>query len=201
MHGLTGFVGVAIVALLLVAAAAVLGKARKPQVAGLRPKPLLTDNEKSFFRQLEDALPRHRVFPQLAFAAFLTEDPTLSRQARQACETNSTVTLQTSWFAIEIRCRSSRWWNSTTARTSRALTRSATHSLRPRVIKRFAFNRNKNQRPSKSRLVSNNWPATVPHRRQFPLLIRSDRCAGDLTTEPFHERQQKWRAERSEVCE
>lgn len=84
MHGLTSFAGVAIVALLLVAAAAVLGKARKPQVAALRPKPLLTDNEKSFFRQLEDALPGHRVFPQVAFAAFLTEDPALSRQARQA---------------------------------------------------------------------------------------------------------------------
>jgi hypothetical protein len=84
MHGLTSFAGVAIVALLLVAAAVVLGKALKPQVAGLRPKPLLTDNEKSFFRQLEDALPGHRVFPQVAFAAFLTEDPALPRQSRQA---------------------------------------------------------------------------------------------------------------------
>ena len=84
MHGLTGFAGVAIVTLLLVAAAAVLGRGRKPQVAGLKPKPLFTDNEQSFFHHLEHALPSHRVFPQVAFAAFLTEDPALARQTRQA---------------------------------------------------------------------------------------------------------------------
>ena len=84
MHGLTGFAGAAIVALLLVAAAAVSSRARKPSLAGLRPKPLLTNNEQSFLRVLEDALPSHRVFPQVAFAAFLTEDPGLARQTRQA---------------------------------------------------------------------------------------------------------------------
>ena len=83
MHGLTGFAGVAIVALLIVVAAAVMGRGRKSRVVGLRPKPLLTDNEKSFFRQLEDALPGHRVFPQVAFAAFITEDSGVAPKARQ----------------------------------------------------------------------------------------------------------------------
>ena len=83
MHGLTTFAGVAIVTLLLVVAAAVLGRVRNPQAVGLRPKPLLTDNETSFFRQLENALPGHRVFPQVAFAAFITEESVLPPKSRQ----------------------------------------------------------------------------------------------------------------------
>ena len=48
----------------------------------LRRKELLTANETEFFFRLQRALPRHRVFPQVAFAAFLTDDGKLSARAR-----------------------------------------------------------------------------------------------------------------------
>jgi very-short-patch-repair endonuclease len=48
----------------------------------IQRKPLLTPNETEFFHRLQRALPAYQVFPQVAFAAFLTDDKKLSRNAR-----------------------------------------------------------------------------------------------------------------------
>ena len=40
----------------------------------IRPKPLMTANEREFFGRLKRALPGYEVFPQVAFAAILTDD-------------------------------------------------------------------------------------------------------------------------------
>ena len=42
---------------------------RKPWLAQLRRKPLLTANEAEFFHRLQRALPGFHVFPQVSFAA------------------------------------------------------------------------------------------------------------------------------------
>jgi hypothetical protein len=47
----------------------------------VRRKPLLTANEAEFFRRLQRALPAFHVFPPVSFAAFLTDDGQLSRNA------------------------------------------------------------------------------------------------------------------------
>jgi hypothetical protein len=72
-----------IAAVLLVAAPAVflLLRSRKPWLSRLRRKPLLTANEAEFFHRLQRALPGFHVFPQVSFAAFLTHDGQLSRNA------------------------------------------------------------------------------------------------------------------------
>jgi hypothetical protein len=57
---------------------------RRPGLARLRRKPLLTANEAEFFHRLQRALPGFQVFPQVSFAAFLTDDGTLSQKARSA---------------------------------------------------------------------------------------------------------------------
>jgi hypothetical protein len=41
---------------------------------GRASKPLLTANEAEFFHRLQRALPGFHVFPQMSFAAFLTDD-------------------------------------------------------------------------------------------------------------------------------
>jgi hypothetical protein len=55
---------------------------RKPWRMRLRRKPLMTPNEAEFFRRLERALPAYRVFPQVSFAAFITDDGSMSQQRR-----------------------------------------------------------------------------------------------------------------------
>jgi hypothetical protein len=55
---------------------------RKPWRMRLRRKQLMTPNEAEFFRRLERALPTYRVFPQVSFAAFLTDDGTMSQRRR-----------------------------------------------------------------------------------------------------------------------
>lgn len=55
---------------------------RKPFLSRIRPKALLTPNETEFFHRLQRSLPAYRVFPQVSFAALLTDDGQLSRQAR-----------------------------------------------------------------------------------------------------------------------
>ncbi len=50
----------------------------------LRRKPLLTANEAEFFHRLQRALPGFHVFPQVSFAAFLTDDGQLFRNAQWA---------------------------------------------------------------------------------------------------------------------
>jgi hypothetical protein len=59
-------------------------RGRKPWLARLRRKPLLTPNEVEFLYRLQRALPRFHVFPQVSFAAFLTDDGQLSRNAQWA---------------------------------------------------------------------------------------------------------------------
>jgi hypothetical protein len=73
------------VALLLAAPAVfLLLRGRNPWLARLRRKPLLTANEAEFFHRLQRALPAFHVFPQVPFAAFLTDDGQLSRNAQWA---------------------------------------------------------------------------------------------------------------------
>ncbi len=75
----------AAVALLLAAPAVFLFlRSRKPWLARLRRKPLLTPNEVEFLYRLQRALPRFHVFPQVSFAAFLTDDSQLSGNAQWA---------------------------------------------------------------------------------------------------------------------
>jgi hypothetical protein len=74
----------ALVVLLLFAVAAVLLRSGKPWLERIQRKPLMTENEKSFFRTLQRALPGHQVFPQVSFAAFLTDDGKLPQQKRWA---------------------------------------------------------------------------------------------------------------------
>jgi hypothetical protein len=67
--------GLLFIAAILVGAAAVHApRTRRIDLDRLKPKPLMTDNEREFFHRLERALPDHHVFPQVAFAAFLTHD-------------------------------------------------------------------------------------------------------------------------------
>jgi hypothetical protein len=71
---------------LVMAAPAVflLCRMRKPWLTRIRRKPLLTANEAEFFHRLQRALPGFHVFPQVSFAAFLTDDGQLSRKAKWA---------------------------------------------------------------------------------------------------------------------
>jgi hypothetical protein len=76
---------IAAFALLAVAALALVYlRIRKPWLTRLRRKPLLTSNEAEFFHRLQRALPGFHVFPQVSFAAFLTDDGKLSRKAQWA---------------------------------------------------------------------------------------------------------------------
>ena len=82
---LTDPFGLAVTAALLsLAAALLLARSRKPWLSRIRSKPLLTSNEAEFFRRLQRALPAYHVFPQVSFAALLTDDGQLSVKARWA---------------------------------------------------------------------------------------------------------------------
>lgn len=75
----------AAVALLLAAPAVFLFfRGRKPWLSRVLRKPLLTPNEAEFFHRLQRALPGFHVFPQVSFAAFLTDDGQLARKAQWA---------------------------------------------------------------------------------------------------------------------
>jgi hypothetical protein len=69
------------VALLVLMVAAFFLQARKPWLARIRSKPLLTGNETEFFHRLQRALPAYQVFPQVSFGAPLTR----RRQALPEC--------------------------------------------------------------------------------------------------------------------
>jgi hypothetical protein len=73
-----------ILALIMLAAIVFLIRSRVSQLHGIKRKPLLTTNEEAFFRSLQKALPGRLIFPQVAFAAFLTHERNLSRKARFA---------------------------------------------------------------------------------------------------------------------
>ena len=68
--------------LLALVPAVLLLMTRRPWLSRIRRKPLLTPNETEFFHRLQRSLPAYRVFPQVSFAALLTDDGQLSRQAR-----------------------------------------------------------------------------------------------------------------------
>src|SRR4051812_23724561 len=61
-----------------------LTKNRKPWLRRIQPKPLLTSNEIEFYHRLQRALPRYHVFPQVSFAALLTDDGKLPWRERWA---------------------------------------------------------------------------------------------------------------------
>lgn len=73
---------VAFAAVALLLAAVLLFRRQRPWHAHLRPKPLLTANEREFFHRLQKALPGLHVFPQVSFATFITDDGALSGKAR-----------------------------------------------------------------------------------------------------------------------
>jgi hypothetical protein len=78
------FIVAAFALIALSTAVIVLFRSRKPWLARIRRKPLLTANEAEFFHRLQRALPGFHVFPQVAFAAFLTDDGHVSRNAQWA---------------------------------------------------------------------------------------------------------------------
>jgi hypothetical protein len=69
-------------ALLLLALIALPLRSRTAWLRRIQPKTLLTPNEAEFFHRLQRALPTYEIFPQVAFAAFLTDDGRLSAQRR-----------------------------------------------------------------------------------------------------------------------
>ncbi len=76
--------GLLIVVAIVFALGVALRGGRKPWLARIQRKPLMTENEKAFFQRLQRALPRHHIFPQVSFAAFLTDDGKLTQQNRWA---------------------------------------------------------------------------------------------------------------------
>jgi very-short-patch-repair endonuclease len=71
-----------IVLVVLGVAAAFLSPGRKAWLSHITAKPLMTANEIEFFQRLQRALPAYQVFPQVSFAAILTDDGKLSSKAR-----------------------------------------------------------------------------------------------------------------------
>ena len=67
---------------LLFVVAVGLTKRRQPWLSRIQRKTLLTPNEAEFFRRLQRALPAYCVFPQVSFAALLTDDGKLSQRGR-----------------------------------------------------------------------------------------------------------------------
>jgi hypothetical protein len=63
-------------------AAAFLSPGRTAWLSHVTTKPLMTPNELEFFHRLQQALPEYSVFPQVSFAAILTDDGKLSKKAR-----------------------------------------------------------------------------------------------------------------------
>jgi hypothetical protein len=84
IHVISGPLLVVVVLLLLLGVTAVLLNRSKSWLSRIRRKELMTENEKAFFLQLQRALTAHLVFPQVSFAAFITDDGKLPRQKRWA---------------------------------------------------------------------------------------------------------------------
>jgi len=78
------FILAAVAILVIAPAVFLIIRGRKPWLSRIRRKPLLTANEAEFFHRLQRALPGFYVFPQVSFAAFLTDDGQLSRNAQWA---------------------------------------------------------------------------------------------------------------------
>jgi len=80
-HSLQSLLAIVVLIVLLGIPAILRGRGRS-WLSSIQRKPLMTENEKEFFLRLQRALPAHSVFPQVAFAAFLTDDGRLPRQKR-----------------------------------------------------------------------------------------------------------------------
>ena len=74
------FAALAAVAVLLILIL-LLGR-RKPWLAHVRSKPLLTPNELEFFHRLVRALPRYYIFPQVSLGAIMDADSGLTPKQR-----------------------------------------------------------------------------------------------------------------------
>ncbi len=72
----------AIAGLIGLAALLLFARGRTSWLKRIQRKPLLTPNETEFFHRLQRALPSYHVFPQVSFAAFLTDDGKLSRNSK-----------------------------------------------------------------------------------------------------------------------
>jgi hypothetical protein len=75
---------IALGALLVLTVATVRLRSGKPWLQRIQRKPLMTENEKGFFRTLQRALPGYHVFPQVSFAALLTDNGGRKRMAVRA---------------------------------------------------------------------------------------------------------------------
>ena len=146
----------AIALVVLFAAVFLLRRSQKAWLSHIQQKPLLTANETEFLYRLRRALPGHHVFPQVSFAAFITDDGKLSANAPLAglCGQSLTGRLPTSLSATAI-WPSSRWSSWTTARMSPQLIGSAMRSHVQQTIRRSAFNRSKSPRRPRSPLCFN----------------------------------------------
>jgi hypothetical protein len=71
-----------IAVLILLAVFLLLVRRRNSWLVHIKRKALLTPNETEFFHRLQRALPAYQVFPQVSFAAFLTDDGKLGKNAR-----------------------------------------------------------------------------------------------------------------------
>lgn len=72
----------ALAALMLLALGTMVFRGRTSWLSHIQRKALLTPNEIEFFHRLQRALPSYQVFPQVSFAAFLTDDGRLSRNSK-----------------------------------------------------------------------------------------------------------------------
>jgi hypothetical protein len=75
---------IALGALLVLTVATVSLRGGKPWLQRIQRRPLMTENEKCFFRTLQRALPGYHVFPQVSFAALLTDNGGRKRMAVRA---------------------------------------------------------------------------------------------------------------------
>jgi hypothetical protein len=72
----------AVAALIVLAMVLFLVRSQKSWLAHIQRKPLVTSNETEFFHRLQRALPSYWVFPQVSFAAFMTDDGKLAHNVR-----------------------------------------------------------------------------------------------------------------------
>jgi hypothetical protein len=72
----------ALIGFAVLCAAFVLRASGSRWLSHVRPKALLTANESEFFYRLQRALPAYHVFPQVSFAALMTDDGKLSAKSR-----------------------------------------------------------------------------------------------------------------------
>jgi hypothetical protein len=84
-----------IVLVALGVAAAFLSPRRTAWLSHVTTKPPMTPNELEFFHRLQQALPARSVFPQVSFAAILTDDGKLSKRHAGRCARGLTEKLLT----------------------------------------------------------------------------------------------------------